>query len=377
MSQEFYDEENQELVRTAGDEEHGRRLDQVLASLYSDYSRSKIKKWIEEGRVTLDGRVCTVPRTLVESGMEIGLTPEAADDYLAEPQDIPFETVYEDKDIIIINKPAGLVVHPGAGVPDGTLMNGILFRYPENAHLPRAGIVHRLDRDTSGLMVVARSEKAQNKLVKAISKHEVVREYEAVVVGVLTAGGTVDAPIGRSRTVRTMMAVVPEGMGREAVTHYRVLERFRAHTRIRVRLETGRTHQIRVHMAHVNHPLVGDPLYGLRRKRYIKGADEEFNRKVTGFPRQALHAAKLMFIHPSTVLEVSFESPIPDDQNELYALLRKDLAEHPGEYVYDWSRLHRRRLGRPVLCPCRVHAEVRRGERRLLRKPQPCPPCRR
>lgn len=335
MAQEFYDDENQELVRTAGDEEHGRRLDQVLASLYSDYSRSKIKKWIEEGRVTLDGRVCTVPRTLVESGIEIGLTPELTDDYLAEPQDIPFETVYEDKDIIIINKPAGLVVHPGAGVHDGTLMNGILFRYPENAHLPRAGIVHRLDRDTSGLMVVARSEKAQNKLVKAISKHEVVREYEAVVVGVLTAGGTVDAPIGRSRTVRTMMAVVPEGMGREAVTHYRVLERFRAHTRIRVRLETGRTHQIRVHMAHINHPLVGDPLYGLRRKRYIKGADEEFNRKVTGFPRQALHAAKLMFIHPSTGLEVSFESPIPDDLNELYAVLRRDLSEHPGEYVYD------------------------------------------
>jgi 23S rRNA pseudouridine1911/1915/1917 synthase len=335
MAQEFYDDENQELVRTAGDEEHGRRLDQVLASLYSDYSRSKIKKWIEEGRVTLDGRVCTVPRTLVESGIEIGLTPELTDDYLAEPQDIPFETVYEDKDIIIINKPAGIVVHPGAGVHDGTLMNGILFRYPENAHLPRAGIVHRLDRDTSGLMVVARSEKAQNKLVKAISKHEVVREYEAVVVGVLTAGGTVDAPIGRSRTVRTMMAVVPEGMGREAVTHYRVLERFRAHTRIRVRLETGRTHQIRVHMAHINHPLVGDPLYGLRRKRYIKGADEEFNRKVTGFPRQALHAAKLMFIHPSTGLEVSFESPIPDDLNELYAVLRRDLSEHPGEYVYD------------------------------------------
>ncbi len=257
---------------------HGKRLDAALAELFSDYSRSRLKDWIVDSKVKVDGNIVTVPREKVLVGQTIELNCEIGDEDFSKPQDIPLNVIFEDDDLLVIDKPAGLVVHPGAGCPDGTVMNGLLHRYPNSKDLPRAGIVHRLDKDTSGLMVIAKSLRAVHKLTKAISRHEVVREYEAIAIGHMTAGGTVDKPIGRHPTNRIMMSVCPEGMGKEAITHYRVLEKFRAHTRLRLRLETGRTHQIRVHMAYIKHPLVGDPVYGGKRSRFIPNATPEFTK---------------------------------------------------------------------------------------------------
>ena len=257
--------------------------------------------------------------------IEISIADEGVPE--AKPEDIPLDIVYEDSDIAVINKPAGLVVHPGAGVPDGTLMNGLLFRYPQAKDLPRAGIVHRIDKDTSGLMVVALSPRSQIRLSRAIAKHRVVREYEAIACGLLTAGGTIEGEIRRDPTNRTRMAVVPDGMGREAVTHYRVMERFRDHTLVRVRLETGRTHQIRVHMASIGHPQLGDPVYGYG-LRLLKGASEEFTAALRAFRRQALHAARLSFDHPITGEALDFSAPLPSDMLSLIEALRKDRDEH-------------------------------------------------
>lgn len=328
MSQEI----NLEGVIDALD--HGRRFDQTLSTMFPDYSRSRIKTWIVDGKVKLDGIVTTLPRQEVMEGQTVSICAEIEEDTRFLPQDIDLNIVYQDDDLLIINKPAGLVVHPGAGCSEGTLLNAMLFHFPEVQNVPRAGIVHRLDKDTSGLMVIAKNVEAQNALVKAISKHNVVREYEAFVCGHMTAGGVVDEPIGRHPRIRTCMAVVPEGYGKEAVTHYRVLEKFRAHTRLRLRLETGRTHQIRVHMSHINHPLIGDQQYG-DNGRLIRSASTEFSRYLAQFPRQALHATKLELYHPVTNEYLQFEAPIPNDMLDLLQQLRKDNQEHPDDIVWN------------------------------------------
>jgi 23S rRNA pseudouridine1911/1915/1917 synthase len=235
------------------------------------------------------------------------------------PEALPLREVYEDADLLVIDKPAGLVVHPAAGHQSGTLLNALLHRYPEARLLPRAGIVHRLDKDTSGLMVVARTPASHQALVAAIQAREVSREYVAVVNGVMTGGGTVDQPMARHPRQRQKMAVVAGG--KPAVTHYRLRERFVSHTAVDVQLETGRTHQIRVHLAHLGYPLVGDPAYGGRLK-VPKGSDEALRALLAGFPRQALHAARLAFSHPITGQPCSWESPLPDDIEQLLAGLR-------------------------------------------------------
>ncbi len=323
-----------QLTAEIPQELHGMRLDQALSSLFPDYSRSRLKDWIEQGQVTIDGQSCTVPRqkVLLQQQIVLNVTVETKEVFV--PQDIPINVVYEDEDLLVIDKPAGLVVHPGAGCSEGTLMKALLYHYTDNSILPRAGIVHRLDKDTSGLMVVAKTLRVMPRLVKAISRHDVVREYEAIVVGQMTAGGMVDAPIGRHATNRIMMTVKPEGLGKEAITHYRVMEKFRAHTRLRLRLETGRTHQIRVHMAYIKHPLVGDPVYGGKRARFIPNASAEFTHAINTFPRQALHATYIEFKHPFKDEMMSFNSPIPEDIMGLIDVLRQDTAEHPDDIVW-------------------------------------------
>ncbi|KJZ00862.1 MULTISPECIES: 23S rRNA pseudouridine(1911/1915/1917) synthase RluD [Pseudoalteromonas] len=300
----------------------GKRLDQILAQLFPDYSRSRIKTWILDDMVQVDGLTFNTPKEKLLGGehVEINAQIEAPREY--EAQDIALDIVYEDDDILVINKPAGLVVHPGAGNPDGTVLNALLHHCPEIENIPRAGIVHRLDKDTTGLMVVAKTLPAQTHLVAALQKREnFTREYEAICYGTMTAGGMVDAPIGRHATKRTHMAV--NEFGKPAVTHYRVAEKFRAHTRLRLRLESGRTHQIRVHMAHISHPLVGDPFYG-GRPRPPKHASEEFMATLRGFKRQALHAIKLQLAHPITGEQMRWQAPVPEDMVALTEALRQD-----------------------------------------------------
>ena len=250
--------------------------------------------------------------------LEVEIAPELDD----QPQSIELDVVYQDDDLIVINKPTGLVVHPAAGHADGTLLNGLLHLDERLSSLPRAGIVHRLDRDTTGLMVVARSLEAHQSLVAQLQDKSLFRQYEAIAVGVMTGGGKVDAPMGRHPVDRKKQAVVKTG-GKNAVTHYRVLDRYRAHTRIKVQLETGRTHQIRVHMAHRNYPLVGDPLYGGRLKQPA-GASEALREALRRFPRQALHARKLGLIHPATGEYCEFEAPLPEDMQGLIQVLEED-----------------------------------------------------
>jgi 23S rRNA pseudouridine1911/1915/1917 synthase len=254
-------------------------------------------------------------------GEVVKISTEVEGDVRFEPQNLPLNIVYEDDDIIVINKPAGFVVHPGAGNPDGTVLNALLYYCPQLNVVPRAGIVHRLDKDTTGLMVIAKTIAAQTNLVDAIQEREITREYEAIANGLMTAGGVVDEPIGRHSTKRTHMAVSP--FGRPSVTHYRVMEKFRLHTRLRLRLETGRTHQIRVHMAHITHPLIGDPNYG-GRPRPPKNATEDLRDLLRGFKRQALHAAMLSLFHPITGEEMTWHAPIPDDMVNLTNILRED-----------------------------------------------------
>ena len=299
----------------------GRRLDQALADALPEYSRSRLKRWIDEGWLTVDGTVPR-PRDIVAGGERIALDAPDEDAVAPVAQDIGLSIAYEDKDLIVVDKPAGLVVHPGAGKPDGTLQNALLAHDPKLSKLPRAGIVHRLDKDTTGLLIVARNEKARTTLAEALAAREIHREYQAVCVGVMTAGGKVDAPIDRHPVDRIRMAV--RQSGREAVTHYRVIERFRRHTWIRVTLETGRTHQIRLHLSHVGYPLVGDPVYG-RRLAIPRGATPALAKLLHGFHRQALHAAKLAFPHPRDGHAVEVESKLPADMRALIAGLKRDL----------------------------------------------------
>ena len=306
-----------ELSLTIPLEQAGQRLDQALAALLPDYSRSRLKMWIESGEVRVDGATMR-PRDKVFGGETVLLKAVLPEEKRAAPQDIPLVLVHEDKHVFVVDKPAGLVVHPGAGNPDRTLQNALLALDPKLAALPRAGIVHRLDKDTSGLLIVARTLPAHTALVRMLGDRDVHREYEAICRGVMTAGGTVDAPIDRHPTDRVRMAV-REG-GRESVTHYRVIKRFRSHTHVRVHLETGRTHQIRVHLAHAGFPIVGDRVYG-GRLTLPKGASEAVRTALREFPRQALHAARLQFDHPVTGKAVECVSPLPADMRALLDLL--------------------------------------------------------
>jgi len=302
------------------EEQAGRRLDQVLAELYPQFSRSRIKAWIEAGRVLVDG-VAVRPREPVVGGERVRIDAEEAVETRVAPQAIALDIVHEDDDLLVVNKPAGLVVHPGAGNPDRTLQNALLAHDAALATLPRAGIVHRLDKDTSGLLLVARTLEAHTALVRMLGERDIHREYEAVSVGVMTGGGTVDAPIARHPVDRKRMAIREDG--RESVTHYRVLERFRAHTHVRVMLETGRTHQIRVHLAHIGYPIVGDPTYG-RRLAVPKAATARLEQALRGFRRQALHAVRLSLVHPSSGEALAFEAALPADMEGLLEALRED-----------------------------------------------------
>ncbi len=298
----------------------GERLDRAAAVLFPAYSRARLQQWIESGSLRLNGNAVARTREPVASGDRLTLEIPEAGPEAPRAQAIGLNVVYADESVAVIDKPAGLIVHPGAGAPDGTLQNALLHRFPQTAALPRAGIVHRLDKDTSGLLVVGLTLPAQTRLSEAMAAREVSREYEAIVNGTLTAGGTVDAPIGRDARNRLKMAVVSSG-GRRAVTHYRVLERFPYHAYLRVRLETGRTHQIRVHMAHIRHPIVGDALYGGRLQRG-PGLPEAVRQALHEFPRQALHARELAFVHPVDGHECRFESALPADFQALLAALR-------------------------------------------------------
>lgn len=297
------------------------RLDQALARLFPDYSRSKIQEWIKIGQVKINGEITTITRGHVSGGETVEIEAAIENQGEWQAQDIPLEIVYDDESLIVINKPAGLVVHPAAGNPDKTLVNALLHFDPSLQKLPRAGIVHRIDKDTTGLLVIARSLEAHTSLVDQLQSRSMHRQYEAVVNGVMTAGGTVDAPIARHPRDRKRMAVVKSG--KHAVTHYRVLEKFPAHTHIKVNLETGRTHQIRVHMSHINYPIVGDPVYGGRFK-IPKNASEDLINYLKHFKRQALHAKKLQLIHPKTKKQVTWTAPLPEDMQELLLKLKTD-----------------------------------------------------
>ena len=305
----------------------GRRFDAVLAELFPEFSRSRLSAWIKSGDALLDGAAVR-PRDPVRGGEEVSLAVALDTEVRAQPEDIPLEVLYEDAEVIVIDKPAGLVVHPGAGNHSGTLVNALLFRDPSLATVPRAGVVHRLDKDTSGVMVVARTLQAQTALVAQLSAREVHRQYLAVVAGALVSGGTASFAIDRHPRDRLKMAVREDG--REATTHYRLRERFRAHTALECRLETGRTHQIRVHMAHLKHPILGDPVYGGALK-LPRGASDELVATLRGFRRQALHAETLEFAHPASGETVRCQAPVPDDMQALLRALRDDAAAHAAQ----------------------------------------------
>ncbi|GMQ83448.1 MAG: 23S rRNA pseudouridine(1911/1915/1917) synthase RluD [Gammaproteobacteria bacterium] len=298
----------------------GRRLDQALAELFPDYSRSRLQLWLKAGKVLLNQQP-VVAKYRVVGGEQVSILAELEPQTEVQAQDIPLDVQYEDEHLLVLNKPAGLVVHPAAGNPDGTLQNALLHYDPQLATLPRAGIVHRLDKDTSGLMMVARNLAAHKSLVEQLQAHTVHRAYLALVQRALTAGGTIDAPLGRHPRDRLRMAVVESG--KPAISHYRVLERFPAHTLVQVRLETGRTHQIRVHMAHIHCPLVGDPLYG-GRLRIPRAASPALRDALSGFRRQALHATRLELNHPASGEAVSWEIGMPEDFSQLLDVLRSE-----------------------------------------------------
>jgi len=317
------------VIRIVSSDLDGARLDQAASALYSDYSRTRLQRWIKDGKLTLNGEKVASPRASVYEGDRLALIAEVeapAGEWVATQIDLPIE--FEDEHIIIINKPPGLVMHPAAGHQDDTLLNGLLAHCPELADIPRAGIVHRLDRDTTGMLVVAKTLAAQNSLVQAIQAREVKREYLCVVNGIIVSGGTVDKQIGRHPRDRQKMSVLKFG-GKEAITHYRVREKYRAHTLVHCILDTGRTHQIRVHMASINHTVVGDPLYGGRPK-IPKGARAQLIEALQGFDRQALHAWRLSLEHPATGKYMQFQAEPPEDMYALCAMLLEDKVETDG-----------------------------------------------
>jgi 23S rRNA pseudouridine1911/1915/1917 synthase len=298
----------------------GLRFDQALARALPQYSRARLQAWIESGAVQVDGRPLRA-KDKVLGGEQVRIEARLATHTVAAAEAIPLTVTFQDRTLLIINKPPGLVVHPGAGNARHTLQNALLALDPQLALLPRAGLVHRLDKDTSGLLVVARTPEAHAALIAAMAARKIGREYLAVCTGAMTAGGTVEEPIGRHRTQRTRMAVRADG--RPAVTRYRLAKRFRAHTLVRVELETGRTHQIRVHLAHIGFPVVGDPLYAGRR-RVPAGCTPALAAELRAFPRQALHAARLKLTHPVTGREHAWEAPLPEDMQRLLSALEAD-----------------------------------------------------
>lgn len=301
-------------IETIPDAYAGKRVDQALALLLPEYSRSRLQRWIREGRVSLDGQPCS-GKTKVWGGEKVAVTLQPDANELAFlPEDIPLSIVYEDQSILVVDKPAGLVVHPGSGNWSGTLLNALLQHAPDNASVPRAGIVHRLDKDTSGLLVVAKSLGAHTDLVRQLQKRSIGREYAAVVYGMVAVGGSVDAPIGRHPRDRKRMAVVERG--KSARTHYSIEERGAGWTLLRCRLETGRTHQIRVHLSSIDHALIGDPVYKKRR------VSAPIPASASAFPRQALHAQDLQIVHPDTGATMRWHSPLPRDMVELLECLR-------------------------------------------------------
>ena len=297
----------------------GTRLDASLAEMLPDYSRSKITAWIKSGDALINGKIFK-PKDKTSGGEIVSLTlnKKQSNDWAAE--EIPLNVVYEDEDIIVINKQFGLVTHPGAGNWTGTLANALLYYDPALSRLDRAGIVHRLDKNTSGLMVIARNEKSQKYLVEQLQNHSVDREYSAIVYGHMIAGGTVNEPIGRDSKDRIKQAVSESG--KAAITHYRAIDRFKSHTHVKAILETGRTHQIRVHLSYVGHPLIGDPMYG-GRVRFPKKASEELKIALLNFKRQALHSKKLTLNHPISGEVMSWKAPLPDDMLELLNALKE------------------------------------------------------
>lgn len=299
----------------------GKRLDQVAAAMFPDYSRGRLQTWIKDGSLQVNDREWR-SKEKVHEGDFLTLEAELVAEQIHEAEPGELHIVYEDEDVIVLNKPTDTVVHPAVGNRSGTLLNGLLHHCPELAEIPRAGIVHRLDKDTTGLMVVAKNLLSHRILVKQLQKRDVEREYEAIVIGVMTAGGTVDLPLGRHPVQRQKRAVVESG--KESVTHYRVISRFRAHTHISVKLETGRTHQIRVHMSHIRYPLVGDPTYG-GRLQIPKACSNELAQELKAFRRQALHARKLGFAHPRTGEHCSWEAPLPEDMTHLLKVLQEDI----------------------------------------------------
>ncbi len=309
----------------------GERLDVAAAVLFPTFSRNRLQQWIEQGALRFENKIMR-SRDKVFAGGEITLEERLDEEIRWYPQPMDLDILAEDNSIIIVNKPAGMVVHPAAGHKEGTLVNALLHHSPELGKIPRAGIVHRLDQDTTGLLVVAKSLEAHHSLVTQIQKKEIDRRYSAVCVGVMTGGGTINRPIGRHAANRKKMAVVTE-KGKTAITHYRIARKFKHFTQINVQLETGRTHQIRVHMEYLRHPLVGDKMYGGRNK-FISGTSKNLIRQISLFNRQALHAKSLSFRHPDNAQIVQFEAPLPSDLSNLLTLLEKEDLDISNLDVY-------------------------------------------
>jgi len=301
----------------------GTRLDQALAKLLPDYSRTLIQEWIKNSNITVDKKPCK-PRDTVIGGEEVVIDAVRKTQPAWEAEAIKLDVVYEDESLLVINKPVGMVVHPAAGNQNSTLLNALLHHAPALKDLPRAGMIHRLDKDTSGLLVIAKTQQALTNLSLQMKARKITRIYQAVVCGLLTSGGMIDEPIGRHPIQRKKMAVIETG--KPSVTHFRIIERYRNHTRIRVQLETGRTHQIRVHMAHVRYPLLGDPVYG-GRLQLPRGATQPLIEKLRSFKRQALHAQELGLVHPVTQKPMSWHIPLPEDLQDLIRVLKDDISE--------------------------------------------------
>ena len=304
------------LIAIVPEELSGRRL----ANIYPQHSRSRLQAWINAGRVKVNDRTLR-QKDAVKTGEQIEITPIFETQTESQAEEIPLDIVYEDREILIINKPPGLVVHPGAGNPAHTLQNALLFHDAGLASIPRAGIIQRLDKDTSGIMVIAKTPETHTYLVDQLQRRLIKREYQAIVTGVMTAGGKVDAPIGRHPVFRKRMTVTNDG--KPAITHYRVLKKYRNHTHILIRLETGRTHQIRVHLAHIHYPVTGDPVYG-GRKRLPKNISPGLREAIQSFPRQALHATSLTLEHPITSKEMTWTTPLPADILSLLNAIEND-----------------------------------------------------
>ncbi|MGU9957412.1 MAG: 23S rRNA pseudouridine(1911/1915/1917) synthase RluD [Arenicellales bacterium WSBS_2016_MAG_OTU3] len=302
----------------------GQRFDKALSALFSQHSRSSLQQWLRDGLATLNGNVVKQrERVRTDDVVEVRVPAPEISEWKGE--DFDLDIVFADENLFVINKPAGLVVHPGAGNPKNTLINALIHQDENLKVLPRSGIVHRIDKHTSGLLVVARNERARSAFIEMLETHDVEREYIAITNGVMIAGGMVAEPIARHPRDRLRMAVTAKG--KNAITHYRVAEKFRAHTQIKISLETGRTHQVRVHMAHINFPLVGDPVYGGRLK-IPAGATDELRDTLKTFKRQALHAARLSFAHPVSGEIVCFEQAIPEDMQNLISALQADSKQH-------------------------------------------------